>query len=128
MEVERVKTLKDKSLLKKHRSGHFCAVINSNTSNSYQFYIPKEDYYIEVGSSIRGNIPEKEDAGIVFDVASSPKNIDEVKDKLMDVAIEKLRNDTYSINAILNILKKDKNLDNDKVELKDFIKIIEDFK
>ena len=101
-------------------------VIFSQTTNAYQLYIPEEDYYIEASSSQRGVVPEKDNGGFIFDVASAPKSYKEVRNKLIDVAHEKLQNDIHSINSILSRLKEDKKIEEEDICMRDVIERIED--
>ena len=119
--LKKIKTSKGDSLLEKFKNdGNIkWGVVFSQTSNAYQFYIPKEDYYIECSSSQRCGVPEKNKGGFIFDVASAPHSSEEIRDKLIEVAIEKLQNDVYSINPILNILNGEKEFKNEKIVMED---------
>ncbi len=121
--LKKIKTLKGDSLLEKFKNDGSIkwGTIFSQTSNAYQFYIPEEDYYIEASSHQRCGVPEKNNGGFIFDVASAPHSYKEIRDKLMDVAIEKLQNDIYSINSNLDTLKEEKKFKNEKVLMEDVI-------
>lgn len=121
--LKKVKTEQGDSLLEKFKNDEDIkwGIIFSQTSNAYQFYIPKEDYYIESSSSLRCGIPEKNNGGFIFDVASAPHSCEEIRDKLIEIAIEKMQNDIYSINSILNTLNEEKEFKNEKVLMKDIV-------
>ncbi len=121
--LKEIKTLQGNSLLEKFKNDKAIkwGVIFSQTSNAYQFYIPKEDYYVETSSDMRCGIPEKNNGGFIFDVASAPHSYGEIRDKLVEVAIEKLQNDIYSINSILNTLNEEKKFKNKKVLMEDVV-------
>ena len=127
--LKKIKTLKGDLMLenfKKYKSLEWGAIF-SQTSNAYQFYIPEEDYYIESSSHQRCGVPEKNNGGFIFDVASAPHSCEEIRDKLIEVAVEKLQNDIYSINSILDTLNEEKEFKNEKVLMEDVVaKINED--
>jgi len=129
--MDRVKTLKDRDYYIKLKNGQKVpgyGVVYSQCSNSFQLYIPKEDYYIEMGSCLRGAVPEINEGSFVFDVASAPQTIEQLRDALIAVSTEKLKNDTHVINDMLKKVSEDKGVNFEEVVLEDFINKLDEEK
>lgn len=125
-----VQVLKDMPYFKRLQSGENTlrwGCIFSQATNSYQIYLTKDNYYLEVGTDMRGGIPEKDKGGCVFDVASAPQSPEDLKDCLLLVAVEKFMSDLNSIDTILDIMKKEKGIDSTEVSEEDAIKKIKQY-
>lgn len=129
----KIKTLKDDVYFDRIKNGEKkdiikCGVVFSQCSNAYQICIPGEDYYVESSSEERGYIPEIDRGGFVFDIASVFDSKTQLRDAILRIAYEKLKNDIYSIDNILKRYYSAMGLEGETINIKDILGILEDNK
>jgi len=118
--IKTLMTLKDGEYLKKIKDyNHKWGVIFSQQSNSYQFYLIDDEYYIEVGSERRGAVPEINKGGFVYDVCADPQSKEEFRDKLIALFRNRIENELVSINTLIKIVNEDKDMGIEKIGIEE---------
>jgi hypothetical protein len=122
----KIETLKDSDYFKnKLKNGKDTstkwAVIFSQTSNNFQIYIPKEDYYLEVGSDRRGRIASREDAGSYLEIATDPPSVDSFRSCLISLIFEKISINLEGANTLIREYNEDSGGDIKELFLEDIL-------
>jgi len=116
--MEKIKTLEDGTYSKHSYKG---GIIVSQQSNSYQYYSIDDGYYLEVGSKGRGYVPEVGEGAFVYDVAANPDCNDEFRSKLLGVLKNKIENELVSINKLISVVNKERDMNVRKLKIEEII-------
>jgi len=113
-----IETLKDSNYfnnVKRNKEGYNWGIIFSQQANGYQFFLPNDDYYMEVSSRIRGGVVERDIGNFTYDIATAPASSVFLRQVLINILGTKINNEIRAVNELLRILREEKQIEGEDI-------------